>query len=149
MATMAKKRVGEPWMPADEYGRSLPAFTLNLLVADIARSIAFYRDVLGSEVRYWDADFAALKVGELDFMLHADHTYEGHPWSKRLGRERRRGLGAELRLFEVDPDAAVARAREAGALVLMDASDKPHGWREAWLEDPDGYVWAVGVATKV
>ena len=146
--TMTKKRVGEPWMPADEYGRSLPAFTLNLLVADIARSVAFYRDVLGSEVRYSDPDFAALRLGELDFMLHADHTYDGHPWSKRLGRERRRGLGAELRLFGVDPDALVSRAREAGAPVLMPATDKAHGWREAWLEDPDGYVWAVGVATE-
>ena len=144
--TMTKKRVGEPFMPVDEYGRSLPAFTLNLLVADIARSIAFYRDVLGAEVRYSDADFAALRLGELDFMLHADHTYHGHPWAGRLPRERRRGLGAELRLFEVDPDAAVSRAREAGAAVLLPATDKPHGWREAWLEDPDGYVWAVGVA---
>ena len=146
--TMTKKRVGKPWMPADEYGRSLPAFTLNLLVADIARSIAFYREVLGCEVRYSDPDFAAMRLGELDFMLHADHAYDGHPWAGRLGRERRRGLGAELRLFEVDPDAAVARARQAGAVVLLPATDKPHGWREAWLEDPDGYVWAVGVATK-
>ena len=117
-------------------------------MADIARSIAFYRDVLGCEVRYSDPDFAAMRLGELDFMLHADHAYDGHPWAGRLGRERRRGLGAELRLFEVDPDAAVARARQAGAVVLLPATDKPHGWREAWLEDPDGYVWAVGVATK-
>jgi len=141
---MTKKRAREPWMPADEYGRSLPAFTLNLLVADIARSIAFYRDVLGCEVRYSDPDFAALRLGALDFMLHADHAYDGHPWSERLARERRRGLGAELRLFGVDPDALVSRAREAGAVVLMAATDKAHGWREAWLEDPDGYVWAVG-----
>ena len=146
--TMTRKRAGEPWMSAEEYGRSLPAFTLNLLVADIARSVAFYRVVLGSEVRYYDADFAALRLGELDFMLHADHTYHGHPWSKRLGGERRRGLGAELRLFGVDPDAVVSRAQEAGAPVLMPAPDKAHGWREAWLEDPDGYVWAVGAPTE-
>jgi len=143
--TMTKKRVGEPWMPADEYGRALPAFSVNLLVADITRSVAFYRDVLGCEVRYSDPDFAALRMGSLDFMLHADHAYDGHPWSERLLQERRRGLGAELRLFGVDPDAAVSRAREAGAVVLMAATDKAgHGWREAWLEDPDGYVWAVG-----
>ena len=144
--TMTKKRVGEPWMPADEYGRALPGFSVNLLVADIARSVAFYRDVLGCEVRYSDPDFAALRLGSLDFMLHADHAYDGHPWSERLHRERRRGLGAELRLFGVDPDAAVARARQAGAVVSLPATDKAHGWREAWLEDPDGYVWAVGVA---
>ncbi len=145
--TMAKKRAGEPWMPADEYGRSLPAFSVNLLVTDIARSAAFYRDVLGCEVRYSDPDFAALRRGSLDFMLHADHAYDGHPWSERLLQERRRGLGAELRLFGVDPDAAVSRARQVGAVVLLPATDKPHGWREAWLEDPDGYVWAVGAPT--
>ena len=40
---MVKKRVGEPWMPADQYGRGLPRFTVNLLVTDLARSIEFYR----------------------------------------------------------------------------------------------------------
>ena len=133
-------------MAADRYGRSLPAFTVNLLVTDVARSVAFYRSILGSEVLYSDPDFAALRMGELHFMLHADHTYDGHPWKRRLARNRRRGLGAELRLFGLDPDAAVSRARKAGATVLLPATDKPHGWREAWLEDPDGYVWAVGVA---
>src|SRR4030067_658854 len=69
-------------------------------------------------------DCAALRLGELDFMLHADHTYDVHPWSRRLGRERRRGLGAELRLFGVDPDAAVSRAREGGAGGLVAGADK-------------------------
>jgi hypothetical protein len=30
-------------------------------------------------------------------------------------------------------------------LVLHPASDFPHGWRDVMLEDPDGYVWAVGI----
>ena len=34
----------------------------------------------------------------------------------------------------------------AGAKVLAPAADKLHGWREVWIEDPDGYLWAVGVA---
>ena len=52
--------------------------------------------------------------------------------------------GAELRLFEVDPDALAALAEPAGGTIVADAADKPHGWREAFLADPDGYVWAVG-----
>ena len=28
---MTKQRTSDPWMPADEYGRSLPRFTVNLL----------------------------------------------------------------------------------------------------------------------
>jgi len=134
-------------MPADEYGRSLPVFTVNLLVADVARAVAFYREVLQAEVRHSDPDFAALRLGSLEFMLHADHTYEGHPWHRSLVAGDGRGLGAELRLFGVDPDRVVERARTAGEAVLLTATDKPHGWREAWVQDPDGYVWAVGAAT--
>jgi predicted enzyme related to lactoylglutathione lyase len=145
---MAKHRTGDPWMPSAEYGRALPAVTINLLVIDIARSVAFYRDVLLAEVRYADPDFAALRLGTLDFMLHADHTYEVHPWHARLVAREGRGLGAELRLFGVDPDASAARASASGGRVLAAPEDKPHGWREAWIEDPDGYVWAVGVATR-
>jgi catechol 2,3-dioxygenase-like lactoylglutathione lyase family enzyme len=143
---MMKKRTGEPWMPAGEYGRSLPVFTVNLLVTDVERSVAFYREVLGAEERYSDPDFAALRLGGLDFMLHADHTYDSHPWYGRLLAERQRGLGAELRLFGVNPDEIESCARAAGAVVLQAATDHSHGWREVWVQDPDGYVWAVGSA---
>ena len=143
---MAKKRVCDPWMPGSEYGRSLPAFSVNLIVSDVERSVGFYRDVFGADVRYSDPDFAAIKLGPLDFMLHADHTYDGHPWYRRLLAMRDRGLGAEMRLFGVDPDNLESRARATGAAVLQAATDKEHGWREVWVQDPDGYVWAVGVA---
>lgn len=133
-------------MPADEYGRSLPAFSVNLIVADVERSVAFYRGVFAAEVRYSDPDFAALRLGSLDFMLHADHTYDGHPWYGRLLAERERGLGAELRLFGVNPDDVELRARAASAPVLQPATDTSHGWREISVQDPDGYVWAVGSA---
>jgi len=32
-------------MPAAEYGRSLPVFTVNLLVTDVVRGVEFYRNV--------------------------------------------------------------------------------------------------------
>ena len=142
---MAKKRVGDPWMPADEYGRSLPAFTVNLLVTDVARSVVFYREVFGAEERYSDPDFVAMRLAQLDFMLHADHTYDDHPWYLRLKAAKERGLGVELRMLGVDPDEVEARARNAGAAILQPANDKAHGWREVVVQDPDGYVWALGV----
>jgi catechol 2,3-dioxygenase-like lactoylglutathione lyase family enzyme len=144
---MTKKRTGESWIPADEYGRTLPAFTVNLLVSDLAKSVAFYTQVLGAKAVYSDADFAAMRVNELEFMLHADHAYDRHPWHELLIRGERRGLGAELRLFHSDPDALEARARKFGAQILQPAQDMPHGWRDVIVADPDGYTWAVGSAT--
>ena len=135
-------------MPADDYGRSLPRFSVNLLVRDVQGSLPFYRDVLGATVRYADEDFAALNLAGAEFMLHADHSYDHHPLHEYIGEVAagRRGLGAELRVMGVDPDAAEARAKSAGATIVQPAADYPHGWRDVMLADPDGYVWAVGVA---
>jgi uncharacterized glyoxalase superfamily protein PhnB len=140
-------RTGDSWMPADDYGRTLPLFTVNLLVVDLAKSLSFYTQVLGASLTYSDADFAALRLKELEFMLHADHTYEHHPWYSRLKGGERRGLGAELRLFHFDPDAIEARATKLGATILQPSQDMPHGWRDVIVADPDGYAWAVGTAT--
>jgi predicted enzyme related to lactoylglutathione lyase len=142
---MTKKRTGDAWMPADDYGRAMPTFSVNLLVRDVQRSLPFYRDVLGAAVRYADIDFAALNLQGVDFMLHADHTYDHHPLYERLKENGLRGTGAELRMLGIDPDAAERRAKNAGAKILQPAMDFPHGWRDVMLEDPDGYIWAVGV----
>src|SRR5687767_4464674 len=117
-------------MPGERYGRSLPAFMANLLVRDVDRSVTFYKDVLGFTVHYFDPDFAALELGTTALMLHADHTYDKHPWHGPLTKGERRGLGAELRLFGVDPDGVEARARVAELTVVQPATAKGHGWRE-------------------
>jgi len=114
-AASVKTRTGDPWMPAPDYGRSLPAFTVNLLVRDVPRAVEFQKRVLGATV-------------------HAP-----------LGRGDRRGPGAELRVFGLDPDAVERRGREFGSPVIQPATTKAHGWREMMVEDPDGYLWAVGV----
>lgn len=143
---MTMKRTGESWKTADEYGRTLPYFTVNLLVRDLQRSVAFYREVLGATVAYSDPDFAALRLKDLEFMLHADHAYDHHAWFGDLARDERRGLGAELRLFQTDPDLIESRARNFGASILQPSQDMPHGWRDVIIADPDGYTWAIGIA---
>jgi uncharacterized glyoxalase superfamily protein PhnB len=140
---MTMKRTGPSWIPAEEYGKSLPKFSVNLLVRDVRRSVPFYRDVLGAEIRYSDVDFAALSLLGFDFMLHSDHTYDHHPLFARL-QTGLRGTGAELRVLGIDPDAVHSRAQAAHATIVQPPTDYPHGWRDITLVDPDGYIWAVG-----
>lgn len=144
------KRSGSAWMPAEQYGRELPKFSVNLLVRDVQASIPFYRDVLGATVRYADADFAALNLAGAEFMLHSDHTYDHPPLHGRVAgvTPGTRGAGAELRVMGIDPDAVQKRAGASGATIVQPAADFPHGWRDIMVADPDGYVWAVGVAKE-
>jgi catechol 2,3-dioxygenase-like lactoylglutathione lyase family enzyme len=142
-----KKRTGEPWVPAPEYGRSLPPLSLNLIVRDVARSVSFYRSVLDAEVLYEDPDFAALRVLGVDFMLHADHAYEANAWAPDLAGGALRGLGAEIRLLGLDPSEVERRVSAAGYHVVRGVTTRGHGWQEVMVADPDGYVWAVGTPT--
>ncbi len=142
---MVKLRDGDPWMPAAEYGRGLRGLGINLLVRDVERAVSYQTSVLGAGVVYADPDFAVLRGYGAEWLLHADHTYSGHPLRGSLKDELVRGLGVELRLHGCDPDTAETNARAMGEVVLAGAMDKPHGLREAYLVDPDGYVWVPDV----
>jgi catechol 2,3-dioxygenase-like lactoylglutathione lyase family enzyme len=132
-------------MSAADYGRTLTGLSVNLIVRDVGRSVPFYVDVLELKRLYSDPDFAAFERSDVRIQLHADHTYESMPWSARLAEHSKRGLGAEIRILGLDPDAAERRARAGGFTVLVATKDWPHGWRDCILEDPDGYAFAVGI----
>ena len=142
----------KPWMPADAYGRSLRGFSFNLLVRSVAKAIAFQREVLQARLVYGDADFAVLRLelpgGPVEWMLHADHTYGDHPLLALTGDNALRGVGIELRLHGLDPDATAATAHRLDYTVLQAPADKPHGLRETYIVDPDGYVWVPDVPIR-
>ena len=74
-------------------------------------------------------------------------TAPGEDMAAMLVRTRQastRGAGCELRLYNMDPDKAEARARAHGYEVLAPSEDKSHGLRECYLVDPEGYVWVPG-----
>jgi catechol 2,3-dioxygenase-like lactoylglutathione lyase family enzyme len=144
-----KPQTTDSFMSAEAYGRSLKGLGVNLLVRDIARSALFARDVLGARIVYSDKDFAVLRQGPdlpgggqaAEWMLHADGTYHSNPVLGLLSDVSIRGAGLEIRLYHCDPDRAVAQAKAHHHHVLSPAADKPHGLREAYILDPDGYCW--------
>lgn len=131
--------------PAD-FGRSLTGLGLNLLVADVAREVAFLTGVFDMTAHRVSADFAILAWRGQVFQLHADHTYHAHPLPGLLPEAGPCGAGAELRLYGADPDTAAARAEAHGGTVLAAPADKPHGLREAYILSPAGYAWVPGLA---
>ncbi|GMG83312.1 hypothetical protein LNKW23_25250 [Paralimibaculum aggregatum] len=131
---------------AAAFGRAIPpGLGVNLLVRAVAPAMRWQVAVLGARVRYWDADFALLEAQGAVWMLHRDGTYARHPLAGIAAGAEARGAGAELRLYGRDPDAAEAAAEAVsgtlGGLVLDAAADKPHGVREVYLLDPEGYCW--------
>ena len=132
-------------MSPPDYGRSLHGMGVNLLVRETARTVEFARDVLGLTIVYADADLAVLRHGEHEWMVHADHTYDAHALLPRTRIAALRGGGIEFRVHGVDPDAAVAAAQRLGFEVLDAPNNKPHGLREAYILDADGYVWVPDV----
>lgn len=144
---MAMKRTKQPWMNADDFGRSLPrGVGLNLLLPEIGPMEAFCRDVLGARIVYSDEDFAVVELLGSVFMLHADHTYLDNPMTGVVAGAGVRGVGMEIRLYGADPDAIEAQARTHGHVVLAGAIDKPHGLRECHIVGPHGYVFVPSLA---
>lgn len=124
------------------FGRGLgPGIGINLLVSDVEAAIAFQTGALGAKIVWQEADFAILQGCGATWMLHADRAYRDHPLGHAVAMLEARGGGVELRLYGGDPDRAAACAEVAGGSVLCAPLDKPHGLREAYLIDPDGYVW--------
>jgi catechol 2,3-dioxygenase-like lactoylglutathione lyase family enzyme len=127
---------------AADFGRSLQGLSLNILVRDPRRSAAFLADVFGMVPARVSADYAILLYHGQPLQLHADATYHSHPLPGLLPEAGPRGAGAEFRLHETDPDAAVARAAlHPEATILQSPADKPHGLREAFILCADGYAW--------
>lgn len=128
---------------AADFGHQLRGFGINMLVRDVAASCAFLTAVLEFQVMRQSADFAIAVHQQRIYQLHADHTYAANPLPALLPENGARGAGIELRLFEVDPEQAEARARALDYVVLQATTNKPHGLRECFLLDPDGYCWVA------
>jgi lactoylglutathione lyase len=109
-----------------------------LSVADLAASIAFYRDLLGgAEVYRFPEDepvFVTLRLGESEIGVGAVSDAPLH------GRHQRPATGhrVELCVYVDDVDEAVAAARAARVEVVLEPADQPWGERIAYVADPDG-----------
>jgi PhnB protein len=113
------------------------------------RAIEFYKAAFGADELFRVDDghgsdghgsvVARLSIGKAEFWL-ADESPEHANFSpESLG-------GSTVRMIMIvdDPDAAFARAVQAGATVVWPVDDQPYGWRVGRIADPFGHHWEIG-----
>jgi catechol 2,3-dioxygenase-like lactoylglutathione lyase family enzyme len=114
-----------------------------LAVADVDRSVAFYRDALGFEVEASHADppYATLTLAGARFSL----AEQGHPAEDQPGVDleapRDPGIANALLVVELD-DArgALERLGGLGVRFLADPYEPLWGGCRFFCIDPDGYL---------
>lgn len=123
-----------------------------LRYADAPAAIAFLCDAFGFQKRAVhtdDADprivhHAQLVLGDAMIMLS---TAQDSPWTKASGMKTVAQAGGNTQAPYVivqDVDGHCARARAAGAEIIMEPEDQDYGGRNYGARDPEGNVWSFG-----
>jgi len=119
----------------------LKKLTPNLIVADVERSMTFYRDVLGFVVERTVPDaapyvFAIVQSGNVEVYLNASG-----PATEEYPAFKGRPLGGTLTLFiEVEDIRGSYCQLKDRVPVVMPLETKWYGVTEFAFLDPDGYV---------
>jgi lactoylglutathione lyase len=120
--------------------------TPNLVVSNVERSLAFYRDVLGFSVTATVPDasplaFAMMQRDDVSVFLNSVESVKEYPSlaSRAIG-----GTNTLFFVLEADDikggiDALFASV-SSRAKLFMALKDQFYGMREFGIEDPDGYV---------
>jgi uncharacterized glyoxalase superfamily protein PhnB len=120
--------------------------TPNLVVSDVQRSLAFYRDVLGFSVTATVPDaspfaFAMMQRDDVTVFLNSLESVKEYP---SLATRQIGGTNTLFIVLEADDikggiDALFASISPR-AKLFMGLKDQFYGMREFGIEDPDGYV---------
>ena len=123
----------------------LNKLTPNLIVSNVERSLAFYRDVLGFSLGMNVPDaspfvFASVQSGPVEIFLNAlEPAVAEYPAFKD------RPIGGTLTLYiEVGDIDQLYRELDGHVNVVMPFEKKWYGVTEFAIEDPDGYVITFG-----
>ena len=120
----------------------MPTLTVN----DIAKSISWYRDVLGftvvDEMKYEEQVVGAvIRAGNAEFLLGQDD------WAK--GKERSKGTGFRLYCVSVqDIDQIAADIKARGGELDHEPTDQPWGARDLSVVDPDGFKITISTGVS-
>ena len=116
-----------------------------LCVPNTAEAIAFYARVFGATEKFrlnepgGRIGHAEMAFGSMTLML-----CDEYPEYDIVAPAPAAPSSVTLHVHVDDADAAIARALEAGATLLMPARDQFYGERSGAIRDPFGHRWNIG-----
>ncbi len=123
---------------------------ITLGVDDLEKAVVFYRDglgwptqgIVGQQFEHGAVAFFDLQPG-LQLALWPRDSLAHDAGIKRTQRSATDlSLGHNVNSIQ-EVDAAMARAREAGAKIIKSAGKTFWGGYAGYFEDPDGHLWEV------
>jgi len=114
---------------------------VNLIVGDLERSRAFYRDVFNVDFQYEDEDSAMFRLADTYVFLQRGAAHEDGPSGDVLSFAQK-GVG-QFVVFVDDVDAVSAELDEAQVATISGPTDRDWGMRTLTLSDPAGYTWEL------
>jgi predicted enzyme related to lactoylglutathione lyase len=99
-----------------------------VVVKDMERSVAFYRDVLGLKMLFKQSNWSQFDAGNFIIGLHPEgEQVKVSP-----------STGMSMGIYVEDATRAVSELKRRGGHVAIEPRTEPFG-RWALLQDPDGY----------
>ena len=95
---------------------------INLIVRDLERSKAFYRDVFGLPLQHEDADTAMFRFADTYFFLQCGETHQDGPSGDVLSLAQK-GVG-QFVIFVDDVDAVHAEFDQAQVATISGPADQ-------------------------
>jgi catechol 2,3-dioxygenase-like lactoylglutathione lyase family enzyme len=114
-----------------------------LMVSDLGRSMEFYRDKLGMEVRYRTKGFVTLDAGTVPLQLESLDEAAKTYGTEALLAEQQAGHRLALTVRVEDVDTTYRELKDKGVKFIKAPIDMPWGHRNADFVDPDGNIWVL------
>ena len=145
-SAVRKPKKAAPKKKAAPAGLAITDVSPGITANDLAKSLAWYTDVVGFTIEErWIRDGVlagvSLRAGKATFMLGQDD------WKK--GRDRQKGAG--FRLYcetSQDIDALAKKIEARGGVLDQQPTDQPWGMRDIALTDPDGFKITIAKEKK-
>jgi uncharacterized protein len=123
---------------------------LTLGVDDLERSVAFYRDglgwttpgIIGQEFSHGEVAFFDLQPGLKLALFPRENLAHDAGIARTPPSATELSLGQNVRDAQ-EVDAAMERARQAGATIIKPAQKTFYGGYAGYFADPDGHLWEV------